>query len=43
MQSTIIEHHEEMAIAKSTDIAPTPVQPVLEPFVMILQNHLLKL
>jgi hypothetical protein len=31
-QSTSIEHHEEIAIAKSTDIAPTPVQPVLEPF-----------
>jgi hypothetical protein len=31
-QSTTIEHHEEMAISKSTDLAPTPVQPVLEPF-----------
>jgi hypothetical protein len=31
-QSTTIEHHEEMAIAKSTDIASTPVQTVLEPF-----------
>jgi hypothetical protein len=31
-QSTTIEHHQEMDIAKSTDIAPTPVQPVLEPF-----------
>jgi hypothetical protein len=32
MQLTTIEHHKEMAIATSTDIAPTPVQPVLEPF-----------
>jgi hypothetical protein len=31
-QSTTIEHHKEMAIAKSTDIAPTPVLSVLEPF-----------
>jgi hypothetical protein len=32
MQSTTIEHHKEMAIANSTDIAPTPVLPVLGPF-----------
>jgi hypothetical protein len=31
-QLTTIEHHGEMTIAKSTDIAPTSVQPVLEPF-----------
>jgi hypothetical protein len=31
-QSTTIGHHKEMAIVKSTDIAPTLVLPVLEPF-----------
>jgi hypothetical protein len=38
-QSTTIEHHEEMAIAKSTDIAPTPVQSVLD----LWANHSLSL